>query len=269
VQTVPKSRLVGESTMKAASPVAVRLACGEVPAARTVSVACFAPDERGANETVIPQLPPACSVVGQSCLAVNSLELVSTPLIASAVEPAVSVSRVLELLPSATLPRFAVVGARIGGVGLTPVPVSVAVSGLPPSPGRTVSTALRVPASLGLKKTAIGQLSRAFRVAGQWSPTVNSLEPVPMLPSTSADEPAVSVNRVLELPPSVTLPKFAAAGVSVAGVSLIPVPASVAVSGLPPSLRRTVSSALRAPALFGLNVTSIPQLPVVSRAGQS
>jgi hypothetical protein len=174
----------------------------------------------------------------------------------SPAEPAVSVSRVLELLPSATLPRFAAAGVSVAGVSARPVPVSVAVSGLPPL-RVTVRTALRTPAFAGLKVTSILQLPDASRV-GQSSLAANSLEPVSTVPIASPAEPAVSVNRVLEPLPRSTVWKSYELGANVGWTTARPAPCKTTMLRRPEALR-TVRPAVRSPAALGTNLTRTRQ----------
>jgi hypothetical protein len=163
--------------------VPVKLAvCGLLLALSvTVRVAVRVPEATGEKVTLILQLVPAASEVPQLSFSVNSpLGAILMPLIERAVGLLlISLRRCRALLvPIVWTGNVSVTGpsvipnelesAAVGAAALPiPVPLKLAVCGLLPALSVTISVAMGVPATAGLKVTLIVQLALAARESPQ------------------------------------------------------------------------------------------------------
>ena len=207
---------------------------------------------------------PAASVAPQALVLVNAVLLAPVrlmPEIVSAALPVlVRVKGWAELaVPAVTLPKFAVAGVRAAwGAGMAvPVPVSDAVC--VPTASMTESVALKLPAELGAKLTAIVHAVPAASEDPQVLAPRRKLEPfAPPMPNEVMESAALpAFVRVKEMGalvvPAVMELKLPIAGVSAAcgAAACTPVPLRAAV--WVPASSVTEKVVVCAPADAGLN----------------
>ena len=215
----PKLRLVGFSVTAGAETVPVpesATLCG-LPAALSliVTLALRLPVAVGENVTLSVQVAPAASVLGLSgqvfvCAKSPALApLTPMLLIVNAAVPLlVSVTDFAALVvPTSWLPKLSDVGLSVTpGAGVTPVPLSATLCGLPPASSLMLTLALRPPFAEGVNVTLSVQFAPAasvFGLSGQVFVCAKSAAFVPlteMLVMVSAAEPLfVSVTALAAL----------------------------------------------------------------------
>jgi len=262
---------VGVSTACGTSTtVPVRVAiCGEPPAlSATDTVAAKLAADAGVNVTEIVQLAAAASVPPQVVVSAKSLGLapaIAMPAIVSAALPGLdSVIVCAAVVTPTVLEKVRAVGDRTACAAV-PVPLSVAVCGEPLALSATETVAEKLAADAGVNVTEMVQFAAAASVVPQVLVWAKLLAPVP------ATEMPVIVNAALPGLDSVmvcaaavtptALVNVRAVGVRTA-CAAVPVPVSVTVCGEPVALSATDIAAVRPlPALVGVNVTEIVQLP--------
>ena len=176
---MPKLRLVGFSVMAGAETVPVpksATVCGlPVALSLIVTLALRLPVAEGENVTLIVQFAPAANVLGLSgqefvwAKSPALIPLTAILLIVSAAVPLlVSVTDLAALVvPTSWLPKLSDVGLSVtAGAGVTPVPLSATLCGLPLALSLTVTLALRPPFAEGVKVTLMMQLTPAASVFG-------------------------------------------------------------------------------------------------------
>ena len=146
--------------------------------------------------------------------------------------------------------------------GVSPVPESDAVAGLPLNPPPTLSIPARFPVVEGMKITWIEQLPPAASVVVQVddetakSPVTTGACNVPETPPL-----LVAVKEVeAELDPTPTPPKFAEEGESTRFAGTRPVPPSVAETDPPETFPGTVNRPARLPACAGVKTSWMRQV---------
>ena len=146
----------------------------------TLNVVVRLPEAAGVKVTLMVQLAPTAR------LAPQPLVWAKSPLLVPVIAMLLIVNGALPLFVSVTawaalvvltdwFPNPTEVGDRLAA-GAVPVPVRLAVRGLPVPLSVTVSVALRVPEAVGLKVTLMVQLAAAARLAPQ--PFVRAKSPL-------------------------------------------------------------------------------------------
>jgi hypothetical protein len=250
-----------------AAPVPVReLIC--VPTVSvTDKVSAKLPVLLGENVTAVVQELPAASDDPQVFVVIAKLPaaapLRAMELIGSAALPAfVSINVWAALvLPDVTLPKVAVAGVRVawGAAAVVAVPVRAAVC--VPTASVTVSVAVKVPADVGVKLTAIVQEAPAAREAPQELAPCRKLGLLaPLMPNEVMESvafPALVRVKVVGalVAPTVTVPKLPVPGVSAACAADACAPAPVRVAVWVPASSVTVKVVVSAPVAVGLKTT--------------
>jgi hypothetical protein len=213
----------------------------------------------GANFTLKVTLCPAFNVTGNARpLMLNPAPEVLAALIFKFDPPEfVSVSVLLRLVPTSTLPKFTLEGLAVNAPSATPLPLSGIVSvGFEPSEVIVMSP-VALPVAPAANFTLKLTLCPAFSVTGSASPL--RLKPAPDAAAAvifKFDPPEfVSVSVTVWLPPTTTVPKLMVEGVADNAPSATPDPTrAIARFGFDPSdATAMLPDAL--PVAVGLNFT--------------
>ena len=240
-----------------------------------VTVPVRVPAAVGVNFTLIVQLAPAATELPQVPSPANAKSPLMTKLLLNvSVELPVLVTVtncVALVVPTAWLAKVNEAGERLATGPLdveAPVPVRVAVCGLPVALSVAATVAVRVPEAAGVNVTLIVQLAPA---ATDVPHVLLSAKSPPLVPVTAI---LVMLKAALPVFESViawaalVVPTFWLANVNEVGdrdaveVDVeTPEPVRAAVCGLPVALSVTVTVAVLVPDAVGLNVTLIVQVP--------
>ena len=179
-------------TVMCTIPVPLRLTVWGLPAplSVTLNVPLRGPDAEGVKVTLILQLPPAANVVPQLLVCAKS-PLAEMPVMVSGPVPLFVRVTVCAAL---VVPMFCPAKVRLVGdrpaEGTVPVPLRLAVCGLPAALSVTLTVPVRVPVADGVKVTLMLQLLPAASVLPQLLVCAKSLlaamlaiasDPVPLL----------------------------------------------------------------------------------------
>jgi hypothetical protein len=277
--TLPKAALDGAAAICACVPVPLNaIVMGEPGALLANEMFPLAtPAEDGVKLAESPTVWPALSVVGveNPAMAKPEPETLAEEIVRLAVPEFVRVMDCDALLPTATLPKLALVGLAVSCPS-SPVPLSAIAVGEPEALLPTAILPEVLPANVGTNCTANVTLTPSLIVSGKPSPVM--LNPAP---DNVADEivsaavpELVSVIFCEELLPTLTLPKFTVVGlmlnpgcVCVCGCDCVPVPLNVIVMGEPGASLAIEMLPLAPPAEDGVKIaeklTLWPALSVI------
>lgn len=245
-----------------------------------VSDAVRTPVAEGVNVTPATQLNPAARLAPQVLVRMAKSAAfgpVKVMLVIVSVDVPLFVSVTfcggMMVVPRVRLPKFKLAGFNVtaGAGGVTPVPDSVALSGLLEALVVKVREADRAPRAVGVNVTLTTQFKPAARVAPQVfaemakSPGFAPVR-VMLVIVTVAGPVLVSVTVcALLMAARAMLPNARLAGLIFTANAVTPVPESDALFGLPAALVVKVSAADRTPVADGVNVTLTAQLTPAAR----
>ena len=280
--TLPNARLAGlRLTTNGFTPVPDNDALFGLPAALVVNVkeAERTPVADGENVTLTAQFRPAPKLAPQVFAemlksAAFAPVRVILVMVNEAVPLLVSVTVcALVVAPTTMFPKERLPGFRVtaGTGGVTPVPESVALSGLLDALVRKVKDAVLAPSAVGVKVTLTMQLLPAARLAPHGllemakSPAFAPVSEIFVI--VTADGPVfvnVTVLALLVIP-SPVLGNVKLVGLRLTANAGTPVPVSAALLGLVEAFVVKVSEAALTPVVEGVNVTPTKQFAPTAR----
>jgi hypothetical protein len=228
------------------------------------------PIAAGANVTLRLQLVPAATLAPHVFVWAKSPGFAPATVMLDMLKVALPVLESVTVCGRVDAAMFSCPNARLEAerlrvvAGVTPVPFTLTVCGLPLALSVTRSEALREPAAAGANVTIIVQLPPTPTPLPQSFVWAKSAAFAPLSPMLDILSEVLPVSESVTLCAVLVLPVLCWVNVRLPGERLTtgwsPVPVKPMVCGLPPALSLTVSEALRDPAAEGVNVTVIVQL---------
>jgi hypothetical protein len=265
---LPKLRLVGEKlTAGAVVPVPVsETVCGLPVALSVIETAPVRdPAAVGVKVTEIVQVPADATEAPHVLVWLKSPLAAMLVMARAAVPVLVSVTDCAALAVFRTwFPKLKLVGARLTA-GAVPVPASETVCGLPVALSVTVTEPVRDPVAVGVNFTEMVQFAATATELPQVLVWLKSPLAAILAIVSVADPVFVSVTDCAALAVfNNWLPKLRLVGEKLTAGAVVPVPVNEAVWGLPGALSFTESVPVPGPAIVGVKVTEMVQVPAAA-----